>query len=161
MSHLRHAISLGLFLFAIWLLLSGHYTPLLLVTGLLSTLFIVGIAIRIDLVDRETHHVLLKPATLLYWGWLGREIVRSSIDVTRCILDPKLPISPTVTRVKAGQRTGLGRTTYVNSITLVPGTVSMDLDADTITVHALTRRYAEVLENGDMDRRVSAVEKIF
>jgi hypothetical protein len=37
----------------------------------------------------------------------------------------------------------------------------MDLDADTITVHALTRRYAEVLENGDMDRRVSAVEKIF
>jgi multicomponent Na+:H+ antiporter subunit E len=161
MTHLRHAINLGLFLFAIWLLLSGHYTPLLLVAGLLSVLLVVGIATRIDLVDRETHYVLLQPSTLLYWVWLGREVVKSSIDVTRCILDPKLPISPTVIRVKASQRTDLGRTTHANSITLIPGTVSMDLDADTITVHALNRRYAKELESGDMDRRVSAVEKIF
>lgn len=161
MGTVRHAISLGLFLFAIWLLLSGHYTPLLLVLGILSVLFVLAIAIRVDLVDRETHHVLLKPGMLLYWMWLGREIIISSIDVTRRILDPRLPISPNVIRIKVGQRTDLGRTTYANSITLVPGTVTMDVDGDMYTVHALTRDYAEALESRDMDRRVTAVEGEF
>lgn len=161
MGQIRHAISLGLFLFAMWLMLSGHFTPLLLVAGLLATVFIVAIALRVDLVDRETHHVLLKPTVLLYWLWLGREIIRSSIDVTRRILDPKLPISPTVIRVRAGQQTDLGRATYANSITLVPGTVSIDIDGDEISVHALTRAAAEELAAGDMDRRISALEKVF
>ncbi len=161
MSHLRRAINLTVFLFAVWLLLSGHYTPLLIVMGLLSTLFIVVLAIRVDLVDREIHHVLLKPTVLTYWIWLCREIIRSCIDVTRCILDPKLPISPGVIRVKAGQRTDLGRATYANSITLVPGTVSMDVDEDVITVHVLTRYYADDLDSGEMDRRICDIERVF
>lgn len=160
-SNLRHAVNLGLFLFAIWLLLSGHYTPLLLVLGVASTLFIVAIALRVALVDREIHHVLLKPSALLYWLWLGKEIIKSSVDVTRRILDPRLPISPKVIKVRAGQRTDLGRVTYANSITLVPGTVSMDVDGDTIIVHALTRESADDLERGEMNRRVCGMEKVF
>ena len=154
----RHALNLGLFLFAIWILLSGHYTPLLLVLGVLSTLFIAALAARTDLVDREIHHVLLKPAALLYWFWLGREIIKSGIDVTRRILTPGLPISPVIIRVRATQRTELGRVTYANSITLVPGMVSMDVEGDSITVHALTRGYADDLEAGEMDRRIRAME---
>ena len=46
MSKLKHAFKLSLFLFAIWLLLSGHYTPLLLVLGVLSTLLVVLLATR-------------------------------------------------------------------------------------------------------------------
>lgn len=161
MSKLQHTINMGLFLFAIWVLLSGHYTPLMLLFGVLSTLFVVFLATRADLIDQETQPVLIKPSVLFYWVWLGREIIKSNIDVTRRILSPGLPISPTVFTVRAGQKTELGRVTYANSITLVPGTVTMDVDGDVFTVHALTREAAADLKRGEMNRRVCNVEIVF
>jgi len=160
-SKLQHAFNLTLFLFALWLLLSGHYTPLMLLFGVLSTLFVVFLATRADLIDRETQPVLIKSSVLLYWAWLGREIIKSNIDVARRILSPNLPISPTVFTVRAGQKTELGRVTYANSITLVPGTVTVDVNEDVLTVHALTQEVAEDLRRGEMDRRVCNVEIVF
>ena len=161
MSKLRHVINLSLFLFAVWLALSGHYTPLLLGLGVLSSLFVVLLAMRVELVDREVVLVLLKPRALLYWLWLGGEVIKSNIDVTLRILDPKLRISPNVIRVRATQRSDLGRVTYANSITLVPGTVAMSVEADEITVHALTRAVAADLQRGEMDRRITEMEGDF
>jgi multicomponent Na+:H+ antiporter subunit E len=161
MYNFRHAINLGLFLFAIWLLLSGHFTPLMLVLGVLSTLLVVLLATRADLIDKETQVILLKPSVLFYWFWLSREIIKSNIDVARRILSPRLPISPNVFTVRAFQKTELGRVTYANSITLVPGTVAMDVDEDVITVHALTQDAAADLKRGEMNRRVCNVEGIF
>ena len=161
MSKLQHAFNLGLFLFAIWVLLSGHYTPLMLVLGVLSTLFVVFLATRADLIDRETQPVLIKPSVLFYWGWLGRKIIKSNIDVTRRILNPRLPISPNMFTVRATQKTELGRVTYANSITLVPGTVTVDVDEDVFTVHALTQEAATELKRGEMDHRVCNVENVF
>jgi multicomponent Na+:H+ antiporter subunit E len=160
-SKLRHVINLSLFLFAVWLALSGHYTPLLLGLGVLSSLFVVLLAMRVELVDREVVLVLLKPRALLYWLWLGGEVIKSNIDVTLRILDPKLRISPNVIRVRATQRSDLGRVTYANSITLVPGTVAMSVEADEITVHALTRAVAADLQRGEMDRRITEMEGDF
>ena len=158
---MKHAFNLTLFLFAIWLLLSGHYTPLMLVLGVLSTLLVVLLATRADLIDKETQLKLLKPSVLLYWFWLGREIIKSNIDVARRILAPGLPISPNIFTVRATQQSDLGRVTYVNSITLVPGTVAMDVDEDVITVHALTQKAAADLKRGEMNRRVCSVEDVF
>jgi multicomponent Na+:H+ antiporter subunit E len=158
MGNLKHAIKLGLFLFALWLLLSGHYTPLLLVFGVLSTLLVVLLALRADLIDREMQTVFLRPSVLLYWFWLGRQIIRSSIDVSRRILDPRLPISPTIFTIRTTHETDLGRVMYANSITLVPGTVTVDVDGDVITVHALTKDAATELRDGEMNRRVCSVE---
>jgi len=158
---LRHTFNLSLFLFVIWLLLSGHYTPLLLVLGALSTLLVVLVAMRVDLVDREIHPVLLKPSALLYWLWLAGQVIKANIDVARRILDPRLPIAPTVIKLRATQRTELGRVSYANSITLVPGTVAIDVEGDAVTVHALTRAAAADLEGGEMDRRVSNMEVTF
>ena len=158
---MKHAFNLTLLLFALWLLLSGHYTPLMLLLGGLSTLLVVFLALRADLIDRETHPVLLKPSILLYWLWLAREIIKSNLDVARRILTPGLPISPNVFTVRTTQQSDLGRVTYANSITLVPGTVAMDVDEDVITVHALTQEAAADLKRGEMNRRVCDVEGIF
>ena len=158
---LKHSINLALFLFAVWLLLSGHFTPLLIFLGALSAVFAVFLAARADLLDREIQPVLIKPSILLYWVWLGREIIKSNIDVARRILDPDLPISPNVFTIRAGQKTELGRVTYANSITLVPGTVTVNVDADVFTIHALTQEAAADLKRGEMDRRVCNVEKVF
>ena len=158
---LKHSLNLTVFLFAAWLLLSGHYTPLLLALGLLSTLLVVFIAARAEIIDHETQAVLIKPRVLLYWFWLGGEIIKSNIDVCRRILDPKLPISPRMIRVRATQQTELGRVAYANSITLVPGTVTVSVEDDVFTVHALTREAAEDLESGELNRRVEDVEGRF
>lgn len=161
MYQLKLTLTLTLFLFAIWLVLSGHYTPLLLAFGLLSTLLAVVLTKRTDLIDRESHPVLIKPSVLFYWIWLARQIIRSNIDVARRILHPRMPISPNVFTVRTDQKTDLGRVTYANSITLVPGTVTMDVDENIITVHALTREVADELRRGEMNRRVCNVEKVF
>ncbi len=154
-----HAVSLWVMLFALWLLLSGIYTPLLVAFGAFSSLLVVVVALRMDVVDQEgrpLHISLLRWAR--YMVWLVLEILKSSIDVARCILDPAMPINPRVMRVKTADLTLVGKVTYANSITLTPGTVSIDLEGDEIEVHALTDAGAAGLESGEMLRRVRALE---
>lgn len=154
-------ISLGLALFAFWLLLSGHYTPFLLAAGVASSLFIVWFSDRpMSVVDREGHPIHLTLGAFTYWPWLLWEIAKSAWDVTKRILDPKLPISPVLVRLKASQETAAGRVTYANSITLTPGTITLELQDHALLVHALTREGAESLKGGDMDRRVSRFESL-
>ncbi len=61
-------------------------------------------------------------------------------------------------KVKAGQKSTVGKVLYANSITLTPGTVSLDVEGDIITVHALDEGSAADLEEGSMDRRVCRVD---
>ena len=146
-------------LFAFWLLLSGHYTPFLVAAGFGCALAVVAIARRMNVVDHEGHpiHLGLRALTA-YWPWLVREILKSGWDVTRIILHPRLPISPTLVRFRPGQKTDVGLATHANSITLTPGTISVDVGRGEFLVHALTRAAAQGVESGDMDRRVSRFE---
>ncbi len=153
-----HSISLGLLLFGVWLLLSGFFEPLLLGLGVVSCLVVVLIAHRMDVIDREGHPIHLAWRIVIYWFWLALEIVKSNIDVARRILDPKLPIHPMLIRLPASQKSELGLVIYANSITLTPGTVSVQVEVGEILVHAIAEEPAEALRQGDMDRRVSAVE---
>jgi multicomponent Na+:H+ antiporter subunit E len=152
------AFSLGLVLFVLWFLLSGHATPLLLGLGVVSSLCVVLIARRMDVIDPEGHPIHLSWQAVLYWPWLVVEIFKANIDVARAIVRPRMPIRPTVLRVKASQKSDLGRVIYANSITLTPGTVTLSVDGETLEVHALTPGAAEDLLSGDMDRRVTIVE---
>lgn len=156
-----HTISLSVVLFIIWLLLSGHYEPLLLSLGALSCAFVAWIAHRMDVVDREGHPIHLSWRVLIYWPWLIWQIVISNIAIARIILDPKLPIDPSLIKVRASQADDLGKVIYANSITLTPGTVSIDVRGSQIEVHALTTAMAEGVKTGDMDRRVTKMEGEF
>jgi multicomponent Na+:H+ antiporter subunit E len=155
---LLHAISLGMVLFGLWLLLSGYFATLLLSLGVASVSFVVLIAHRMDVIDHEGHPIHLTLRALLFWPWLVKEIVKANIDVARAIVSRRMPIKPSVIEVKATQETELGQVIYANSITLTPGTVTIDIDKDIMIVHALTRNAAEGLESGYMDRRVTAME---
>lgn len=153
-------ISTVIVLFCFWLLLSGIYTPFLVGTGLACSVAVVLFARRMDLVDHEGHPVHLAPRALLgYWPWLLKEIVKSAWEVSKIIVHPRLPISPTLVRVKSTQKTDLGRTVFANSITLTPGTISVEVGTDEVLVHALTRSGADSLAEGDMDRRVTRFER--
>ncbi len=151
-------LSLAVFLFAFWLALSGHFKPMLLVLGLASTVLCVLVARRMRVADGEGHPLELLRGAVTYWPWLVREIAKSAWAVSKIILHPKLPISPTMTVLRASQKTTAGLATYANSITLTPGTITVAVSGNRLTVHALVRDNALDLEAGGMDRRVSRFE---
>lgn len=153
-----HAVSLALALAAVWLLLSGHLDFLLLALGLVSVIAVVLISRRMDVIDHEGQPVHLGWRIVAYWPWLGWEIIKANWDVARLILDPKLPISPVITSIKATQKSDLGQVIFANSITLTPGTVSVRLLPGEIIVHAISEDGATDLETGRMDRKVTAME---
>ena len=155
---LVRAVSLGFLAFATWLLWSGHYTPLLLTLGAGSCLLVLLIARRMDLLDEEGVPVHILPRLLLYVPWLIGAILRANLHVALRILRPGPPIAPRLLRIRPGQKTGLGRAIYANSITLTPGTLTCDADGEEFTVHALTREAADDLESGLMDRKVRRLE---
>jgi multicomponent Na+:H+ antiporter subunit E len=151
-------VSLFAVLGAVWLLWSGHYTGLMLTLGALSCALVVYIAHRMDVIDHEGHPIHLTWRFPAFWAWLMVEIVKSNIDVTRRVLHPKLPIDPRLFVVKTSQHTDLGRVIYANAITLTPGTVSTDVRADSIQVHALSAEGEAGLMDGAMDAKVTTLE---
>ena len=158
MNKIPHAISLGIALGVLWLLLSGHYTILLLSLGFCSVAFVVFLALRMEVVDHEGHPVHLNIwATINYWLWLLKAIFLANIDVCRRILTPGLPISPTIIDLESTTDDDLLHVIYANSITLTPGTISMSVDGNIIKVHALTQEGAAELQAGEMNRRINSL----
>jgi len=153
-----HAVSLGVTLFIVWLLLSGFFQAFLITLGVASCLVIVYIALRMDVVDHEAHPIHLTMRIIGYWAWLLKEIWLAGIDVTKRVLLPNSPISPTLVQLKTTQKSELGKVVYANSITLTPGTFTIRVYDDQILVHALSQEGADGLAEGEMDRRVTAVE---
>ena len=151
-------VSLTAFLFTFWVALSGHYTSVLLTAGAVSAVVCALAAGRMRVADGEGHPIELFWGAITYYPWLIREIAKSAWSVTTIILHPSLPISPTMTVVRASQKTAAGVATYANSITLTPGTVTVGMNGCDLTVHALVREGALDLEAGGMDRRVRQLE---
>jgi multicomponent Na+:H+ antiporter subunit E len=153
-------IVLAAVLYCFWLFLSGHLEPLLLAYGVASVAIAVAFAWRLDIIDDESFPIHLTLRGVLYWPWLIVEIFKSAIDVTLIILNPRLPISPTLTRIPARQKGAVGLTTYANSITLTPGTISAVVSErrHEILVHGLTEDSARALDDGEMDRRAAEFE---
>jgi len=151
-------VSLACVLFAFWLALSGHYTLMLVSIGAVCAIACASVASRIDIIDAEGHPIHLLRGAVTYWPWLLWEIAKSAWSVTKIVLNPSLPISPTMTVVTAGQKTAPGIATYGNSITLTPGTITVGVDDNRLTVHALVREGADDLEAGGMDARVTRFE---
>lgn len=153
------AFGLGAILFVFWLLLSGHYTPLLISFGAGSSALVVYLSMRMDVVDHEGLPLQLGGRFWLYLPWLMKEIVVANVAVARIILDPKLPVSPIMVHFKASQETDLGRAIYANSITLTPGTITTGIEGQELEIHALTYQDVDGREEDEMDRRVSWVER--
>ena len=156
---MKHWLLLGVILSAVWLAWSGYFDqPFLLLLGFGSVAATVQLAVRMGIVDDEGTPLDYRFRPLSFGIWLGKEIVKSNIEVTRLILDPAMPIRPQMFKVKASQRTELGRVIFANSITLTPGTVSVGLDNNQIWVHALSFEGAAEDLSGEMARRVCALE---
>ena len=155
-----YIIGLTFSLSAFWLLMSGHYTPLILFLGAISVGFVLYLTKRMDSLDEDTFEFKLKRRHFSYWSWLAKEIFKANLDVAKVILAPNMKLSPRMLRVPTSQSSELSTVIYANSITLTPGTVSVDIEGDEIIVHALTQELMDGLTEGDMDKRVNYLEKL-
>lgn len=152
------SLGLGAILYGFWLLLSGHYTPLLLSLGAASCALVVYLARRMDVVDEEGLPLQIGLRFMLYLPWLMKEVLKSNLAMARIVLDPRLPINPTLGRYHLPYRTDLARVIYGNSVTLTPGTVTTAIDGDTIEVHVLSGEGYTTDPEDPMIRRVHWVE---
>lgn len=154
------AFGLGAVLFGFWLLLSGHYTPLLLSFGVGSCVLVVYLSARMGVVDEEGVPFHLRGRFWVgYLPWLMKEIFVANVAVAKIILDPDLPISPRMVVFTGSQETDLGRAIYANSITLTPGTITTGVQGQEFEIHALTAEDLETNEQDEMDRRCTHVEQ--
>lgn len=144
-------------LFAYWLMLSGHYETWLVASGAVLSVAVVVFCWSKGITDAEGFPVGRIPRGLIYWPWLIVQIVLSALRVSRLILAPSLPISPTLVKVDAKPETPVGLVTYANSITLTPGTISIEASerGRCIWVHAIERAGAEGFADDEMNRKVA------
>ena len=150
---------LAVLLIAAWVLWSGYLKPLLLGLGALSCLLTVWIVRRMGYFDDENFAFHYDWRLLGFWAWLGREVVVSSFEVARVVLRRRLVVEPKVVNIDGS---GLGPVDLAllgNSITLTPGTLTLDVHEGRLLVHALTADGAAALERGEMQRRVAALRK--
>lgn len=156
---MKHIPGLALILTTFWLVNSGRFDTLLLSFGLLSVVLVMLITHRMSRIDGEYHApVLLTPRLPFYLIWLIGEIIKSNMTVLRCIWQSEPEISPTIFTIRAGQQTDVCKVIYANSITMTPGTVTLEVNEDEFEVHALTRALAAELQSGEMDRQVRLLE---
>ena len=147
-------------LMAGWLSMSGHYNGLLISLGVISVTFCVWLSHAINATDEEglpTHIFARLPAYII---WLFGEIIKSNYATAKFILNDRS--DPEIFNATATQNTAAGIATYANSITLTPGTVTIDINEeaakDQFLVHALHADFGEDVRSNDMDRRVTALE---
>ncbi|MGH7263898.1 MAG: Na+/H+ antiporter subunit E [Candidatus Rokuibacteriota bacterium] len=139
--------------FGLWLVLSGSLAPLHLAFGVVAAAAVTWMNRDLQLVSPA---VRISPRFLAYLPWLLKEIAVANIQVARLVLHPRLPIDPVVVRFDTALTGELSRTTFANSITLTPGTVTLDVEGREFVVHAITREGAD-LAGGPMERRIARV----
>ena len=144
---------------ALWLLLSGYFDKALLLSfGAGSVLFAAWLAHRAGVVDNDSVPTGLFPGVILYWLWLTFEIGKANIIVIREALAVEPKLSPKLFRVPCPPKSSVAKATFANSITLTPGTVSVDLNEEGILVHALTEELADEEGIRVMGERVAKIE---
>ncbi len=141
---LRFGLVLAIVMALYWLSLSGYLAnKMLLSLGAISILLVLGLCARMKILDEETVPYLHSFKTFSYFSWLFKQIVKANFQVVKAVLSPDLEISPTLVKIPSTPKSEIGKTMFGNSITLTPGTVSIEMDEDEILVHALLEEMSD------------------
>ncbi|MGE4620452.1 MAG: Na+/H+ antiporter subunit E [Planctomycetota bacterium] len=150
------AILLFLTLLSFWLLLSGQFESSLLVgSGIVASALTVWVCHRLQLLGSQYQPIESLPGFLLYLPWLLIQIVKSSVQVTAKSWSPRPAISPRLVEVPTRLKHPLAKTLLANSITLTPGTVTVDVQQQFLLVHALEDNSAKGVLEGSMEQRIA------
>ncbi len=155
MSFLITAIAM----FSFWILLSGEFTFILITSGVIASLIVAYFSHDIFIgksdLKTETGRVL---KFIVYVPWLLWEIVLANVEIAYLVLSPKPLVDPQIVRFKPDLKTDLGIVTLAHSITLTPGTVTVEANREEFVIHAIWQKSAEGIIGGEMQRKVKEIE---
>ena len=144
-------------LFAFWLVFSGHFDAFHISLGLICCIAVATLSYDLLLPDTlSSRTAMIAWRFVQYTPWLLYEVVVANLHVLALVLQPGR-IRPQVVRFKTGLKSDLAKVTLANSITLTPGTITMDVDDDEFYVHAVSDEAAQSVKSDDMERRVAHV----
>ncbi|MFW5940039.1 MAG: monovalent cation/H+ antiporter subunit E [Halolamina sp.] len=145
--------------FAFYLLLAGSIVPFEIATGAITAGIVAVSLWRVSLTSPvEPVEALGRLARFgLYVPFLLWEIIKANFQIAYIVLHPDLPIDPKVVAFDAAVWSALPVTTLANSITLTPGTLTIDVDQQHLIVHSLTPGAREDLLAGGLERAVRFV----
>lgn len=153
MHTIKWVVSLSVF----WLLLSGFLNPLLLGFGVASVALVVNFFRRMEKVDNEPQEFGTWLQIIRYTPWLLLQILASSVRVTKLVWGSPSELSPSLAKINIKAVPAARRTLYANSVTLTPGTLSVDLVDDEVTVHALEQSSIDDLKAGYIASKITDI----
>jgi multicomponent Na+:H+ antiporter subunit E len=145
-------------LFAFWMLLSGKFDAFHLTLGVIccavvSYMFHDLLFANVRFGDMR----IVATRFIAYVPWLIQQILLANIHVVSLVVRRKMPIDPRVLTFKTKLETDISHVTLAQSITLTPGTITMDIKDGVFYVHALSQKVAEDLNAGEMEDRVAHI----
>lgn len=156
-------IQLCIYLFLFWMLISGSLHLRMILIGIVASVVVAGICMPVLMVrnaDRtKKYYILSAPVHALigYAIWLLKELILANLDVASSVLKKQMPIDPIVLRFRVQFDNPIAVAMLANSITLTPGTITMEAKNGLFEVHTLTPTAAEGLKSGNMIRRIAAL----
>lgn len=152
MSKVREQVVLFITLFLFWILLNGSVANDILLVGVIAAFIITfmfrgGLGVLSEL--RLTPSALV--TSVFYVFYFLKELVKSNLKLASIVLSPELPVSPGIVKVRTKLKSRMGRLLLTNSITLTPGTLTVDLVGEWIYVHWVT------VESDDVDAATASI----
>ena len=163
----RSTVAVFIVMFAFWVLLSacikplqGHYDHIRIVVGMICAAIATSVSRDLLITGKEDMTLRKTLRLLLYIPWELWQIVLANFDVAYRVLHPKMPIDPRIIEFDTTLRSDFALTTLANSITLTPGTITIDVEPERgrFLVHAIASKAADaLLVDQTMQKKVAHV----
>ena len=155
-------IGTAVLLMALWFIMSEQTEPKFLILGAVSSILIASLCLRTltmqgTVTGRDYYLLGVNiPKFIMYFAWLLVQIAKSAIYVARVSVFRTSEVEPSIAWFRAAYDNPAARAMLANSITLTPGTITVDISEDGIfSVHALTQELREGLLDGSMQAKVA------
>jgi len=159
MDYIMRFVLTVLIMFLFWIFLSGEFSFILLLSGIISSLLVSYISHDLLIGNGDMKLGLIRTIRFIkFLPWLLWQIVLANIDLAIRTLHPKMPINPMLINFKNNLKTDLGMVILANSITLTPGTVTIDVNENDFFIHVISEKAAQSLISGEMQARVKKIE---
>ncbi|NVL89994.1 MAG: Na+/H+ antiporter subunit E [Desulfobacterales bacterium] len=154
----QNFVGTTIILFAFWMLLSGKFDAFHLTLGAICCALVAYLFHDLLFANVRVGDMRVVAARFIaYIPWLIQQILLANIHVVSLVVRRRMPIDPRVVKFKTKLETDISCVTLANSITLTPGTITMDIKDGVFYVHAVSQKVADELNAGDMEDRVAHI----
>ena len=153
-----------LLLFALWLILNGSVTWEIVLVGLVLSAAVAAASAVLLGHGWKREFLFLKavPWFLAWFFVLIGEIIKANFTMIRIILNPTIAVRQALVTLNSGLHTDVARAMLSNSITLTPGTITVETEKDgTMVIHCISWELLEGIQDGTLMRLIRKVEALY